>query len=148
MEEIHLACQEEELYSILSVLYNGHDQIDGLFIHYLLQYFTTKEATILRSVCKEFKDAVEVTSWNDIETPIKGRIADWKTSFPVAKSARVEFNSTVQNSDFVHFSSIRKLTLVKCNTITADALQHVHNLKELKLDHCEQLYPGLLHVIQ
>jgi len=148
MEELHLVCQDDEIWSILSILRNGYDRIDKKFIHSLLKYFTTKEATVLRSICKEFKDAVEVTLWDDLKTPIKGSIVDWKTSFPAAKSARVESNLTLQNSDFMHFSSIQKLTLVKCTTITAYALQHVPTLKQLKIYYCPHLCEGVLHIVQ
>ena len=44
----------------------------------LLPMFTTKEATVLRQLCREFKETVSEFPWEDEETVIKGSVAAWK----------------------------------------------------------------------
>jgi hypothetical protein len=109
-EEIHLACQNDEDRSILSVLHNGWDSIIETYEHPLLRYFTTKEATVLRSVCSEFKDAVEVTSWDDRSTVIKHSLFDWKNSFPMAISAKIDARRVIVDRNSC--ARFQKLTIV------------------------------------
>ena len=40
----------------------------------LLPMFTTKEATVLRQLCREFKDTVADFPWEDEKTVIKGSV--------------------------------------------------------------------------
>ena len=54
----------------------------------LLPMFTTKEATVLRQLCKEFKDTVADFPWEDETTVIRGGFEGWRASFPMARRAR------------------------------------------------------------
>lgn len=51
----------------------------------LLPMFDTAEATVLRQLCKEFKDAVSEFQWEDKTTMIRGSVAAWRACFPRAK---------------------------------------------------------------
>jgi len=55
----------------------------------LLPMFTTKEATTLRQLCKEFKSTVADFPWEDEETVIKGSVAAWRACFSRARWANV-----------------------------------------------------------
>jgi len=59
-EKIKLVCNEEDEWSILSVLRNGWDSITEIYEHPLLRYFTMEEACELRAICSEFVDAVSI----------------------------------------------------------------------------------------
>ena len=50
----------------------------------LLPMFDTAEATVLRLLCKEFKDAVMDFPWEDEKTVILGSVASWRACFPRA----------------------------------------------------------------
>jgi hypothetical protein len=133
MEVKHLACQENEIYSVLSILRNGHDRIDESFVHGLLQYFTTKEATIIRSVCSELKDAVEVTSWDDRETVIKRSMTAWKESFPCAISAKIDAHTVVL--DHNNCNTLEKITIVNVHHIPV----YILNIIDLQIKYCNQI---------
>jgi len=133
MEVNHLACQENEIYSVLSILRNGHDRIDEPFVHPLLQYFTTKEATILRAVCSELKDAVEVTSWDDRETVIKRVMVAWKESFPCAISAKIDAHTVTIDRAFC--TTIRKITVINIHQIPTELL----NIIDLQIEYCNRI---------
>jgi hypothetical protein len=65
----------------------------------LLPMFTTKEATTLRQLCKEFKTTVADFPWEDVETVILGSVAEWRACFSRARWANVsgfeeKFNKT------------------------------------------------------
>ena len=55
----------------------------------LLPMFDTKEATVLRLLCKEFKSTVADFPWEDEETVILGSVAAWRACFPRARWANV-----------------------------------------------------------
>lgn len=55
----------------------------------LLLFFTTPEACILRSLCREFREAVSDHPWKDSETVILGSIRAWHACFPCARVANV-----------------------------------------------------------
>ena len=56
----------------------------------LLPMFTTKEATTLRQLCREFKSTVSDFPWEDEETVIMGSVAAWRACFPRARWANVK----------------------------------------------------------
>ena len=55
----------------------------------LLPMFDTKEATVLRLLCREFKETVAQFPWEDDETVIRGSVAAWRACFPKARWANV-----------------------------------------------------------
>ena len=55
----------------------------------LLQFFDTREACMLRLVCREFQEAVAAHPWEDRETVILGSIGAWRACFPRARRANV-----------------------------------------------------------
>jgi hypothetical protein len=73
----------------------------------LLKMFDTREACVLRLVCREFVEAVRVQQWEDRETVIMGSIAAWRACFPRARCANVsklysgQRIASVVDSDFV-----------------------------------------------
>ena len=55
----------------------------------LLPMFDTQEATTLRLLCREFKEAVADFPWEDEKTVILGDVAAWRACFPRARWANV-----------------------------------------------------------
>ena len=70
----------------------------------LLPMFTTKEATVLRQLCREFKDMVADFPWEDDKTEVKGSVAHWGACFPRARLARREVS--VRAGDAVFFINV------------------------------------------
>jgi hypothetical protein len=62
----------------------------------ILGFFTTTEATILRIVSKDIKQAVEWYPWDERtfedESLINQDIINWRKSFPFARSALINFD--------------------------------------------------------
>ena len=134
MEEVkHLACQNDEDCSVLSVLRNGWDSIIETYEHPLLRYFTTKEATVLRSVCSEFKDAVEVSPWDDLQTMIRTNLHDWKVSFPLAISAKINAHRVVLDERLV--ARLEKIHVVNLHIVPSYLL----NIINLQIEYCNQI---------
>ena len=83
----------------------------------LLPMFTTEEATVLRQLCREFKETVAEFPWEDEKTVIKGSVASWRACFPRARCANVTKGYWVAgprktplvDADFVHFVGLRRL---------------------------------------
>ena len=65
-----------------------------------LPFFTTKDATVLRALCREFKEAVTEHKWKDEDTKIKSRVESWRVCFPAAEAANVNGNEELQISTF------------------------------------------------
>jgi hypothetical protein len=130
---IHLACQGEEDRSILSVVGSTWDRIDEVFVHPLLQYFTTKEATILRSVCSEFKYAVEITSWDDSTTIIRKNMHDWKISFPHAITVRIDAHSVLLDEKL--FDGIKHIHILNAHSVPTYLL----NIINLQILQCNKI---------
>ena len=55
----------------------------------LLQFFDTRDACVLRLVCREFQAAVAAHPWEDRDTVILGSIGGWRACFPRARCANV-----------------------------------------------------------
>ena len=113
----------------------------------LLPMFTTKEATTLRQLCKEFKSTVADFPWEDDKTVIKGSVAAWRACFPRAMWANVGQDrypdyigrrTPVVDADFVHFVGLRRLYLFGCTSITDAAFVHLTGIKSLNMAHCNQ----------
>ena len=58
----------------------------------LLPFFDTKEATVLRLLCREFKEAVGQIPWEDEKTVIKGSVAAWRACFPQGQAGKYLFS--------------------------------------------------------
>jgi len=59
---------------------SGYLSTDSILSHAkdsLLPFFTTLDATVLRALCREFKEAVTEHKWRDEATKIKSRVGFW-----------------------------------------------------------------------
>ena len=109
----------------------------------LLPMFTTKEATTLRQLCREFKSTVADFPWEDEETVILGSVAAWRACFPRARWANVRQgwkgrNSPVVDADFVHFVGLRRLNMSCCRSVTDAAFVHLKGIHTLDMAYCSQ----------
>jgi hypothetical protein len=111
----------------------------------LLPMFTTKEATTLRLLCKEFKTTVADFPWEDHRTVIRGSVASWRACFPRARSADVsEWEhfcvkgrmNPVVDADFVHFVGLKWLRMWYCTGITDAAFIHLKGIHTLNMRGC------------
>ncbi len=116
----------------------------------LLPMFSTKEATVLRLVCKELKDAVADFPWEDEKTVIKGSVAAWRACFSRARWANVSqdnlperltrFSSgrriPVVDADFVHFVGLKGLNMSGCTSITDTAFKFLQGIHTLNMKFC------------
>ena len=114
----------------------------------LLPMFTTKEATVLRQLCKEFRSTVADFPWEDDQTVIRGSVAAWRACFPRARWAnvmgyRADFQeegrmTPVVDSDFVHFVGLKRLNMSECRSITDAAFVHLKGIHTLDMYACSQ----------
>ena len=107
----------------------------------LLPMFTTKEATVLRQLCREFKDTVAEFPWEDEKTVICGSVASWRACFPKARWANVNGymrRTPVVDADFVHFVGLRRLDMRWCSSITDAAFVHLKGIHTLEMGVCSQ----------
>jgi hypothetical protein len=115
----------------------------------LLRLFDTREACVLRLVCREFVEAVAQQRWEDRDTVIKGSIAAWRRCFPRARCANVRRwrypseagrlrIASIVNADFVHFEGLRELHMVGCTDVTDAAFVHLRGIHTLDMSYCDQ----------
>ena len=110
----------------------------------LLPMFDTAEATVLRQLCREFKEAVADFPWEDEETVIKGSVASWRACFPRARRASVsnrgeeDCQTPVVDADFVHFVGLRRLNMSYCRSVTDAAFVHLEGIHTLNMMNCSQ----------
>ena len=109
----------------------------------LLPLFTTKEATTLRQLCKEFKSTVADFPWEDEKTLIRGSVAAWRGCFPKARWANVRHGHKgrripVLDADFVHFVGLRRLNMSGCPSITDADFVHLKGIHTLNMFGCSQ----------
>jgi hypothetical protein len=113
-----------------------------------------KEARELRVVCREFRDNVEVTPFDDLVSPIGTRMLEmnwelyrlshcirlWRESFPAAISAcfnkYLQMPPLLRNADFVFFRGLRTLHISCCGGFTDDAFVHLQGVDTLDVSHC------------
>lgn len=122
--------------------WSGEDcaNYDSLLAHTkgaILQFFTTKDATVLRSVCRELKNAVAEYTWADEETLVKSRVYSWKTCFPCAVAVNVS-GTDVQNEDFQHFAALHSLKMRGCLIVSDCAFSHLRGITKLDMSWCNQ----------
>jgi hypothetical protein len=71
--------------SVLSELYGAHSVGEGIF-----GFITTADATPLRLLCREMREAIAVFPWWDEKTRIPAkRLPSWRAAFPAARAAVV-----------------------------------------------------------
>jgi hypothetical protein len=109
----------------------------------LLPMFTTKEATTLRQLCREFKSTVADFPWEDGRTVIKGSVAAWRACFLRARCANVSQEwygqrIPVVDADFVHFVGLRRLDMSFCTSVTDAAFVHLKGIHTLNMSWCNQ----------
>ncbi len=107
-----------------------------------LPFFTTMDATVLRALCKEFKEAVTEHKWRDKDTKIKSRVGSWRACFPVAEvvnvSGEYNHNGKVTNKDFLHFVGLKSLKMTYCDKVTDAAFVHLKGIHTLDMSGCRQ----------
>ena len=108
----------------------------------LLPFFTTMDATVLRALCKEFKEAVTEHKWRDKDTKIKSRVGSWRACFPAAEAANVsgdiDRNGKVTNKDFLHFVGLKSLNMSLCDKVTDAAFVHLKGIHTLDMSWCNR----------
>jgi hypothetical protein len=113
----------------------------------LLRLFDTREACVLRLVCREFVEAVAQQRWEDRDTVIHGSIAAWRRCFPRARCANVRMwdwyavairRAPVVDADFVHFEGLRELYMAGCRAVTDAAFVHLRGIHTLDMSMCSQ----------
>ena len=111
----------------------------------LLPMFDTAEATVLRLLCREFKEAVAQFPWEDDKTVIRGSVAAWRACFPKARWANVTEDedtdgreSPVVDADFVHFVGLRRVNMSWCMSVTDAAFVHLKGSHTLDMAACDQ----------
>jgi hypothetical protein len=111
----------------------------------LLPMFSTREATTLRLINREFTEAVREYQWEDMLTVIQGEIRQWRQCFPRARAASVcSINNPsprlarVVDADFVHFVGLRKLHMAGCREVTDAAFVHLAGIHTLNMSYCRQ----------
>jgi len=107
-----------------------------------LPFFTTKDAIVLRQLCREFKDAVTEHKWRDEETKIKSRVGSWRACFPAAEAANVsgEYgrDEKVTDEDFRHFAGLKSLNMSYCRKVTDAAFVNLKGIHTLNMYDCYQ----------
>ena len=114
----------------------------------LLPMFTTKEATTLRQLCREFKSTGAEFPWEDEDTVITRSVARWRACFPRARWANVSgyalhFNkmgrkAQVTDADFVHLVGVKRLYMARCSGITDAGFVHLRGIHTLDMTFCSQ----------
>jgi hypothetical protein len=115
----------------------------------LLNFFNTREACVLRLVCREFVEAVRRQQWEDRETVIMGSIAAWRACFPRARCANVRMqdifgdggsvrSTPVEDADFAHLNGLRELNMAGCRAVTDAAFAHLRGICTLDMSDCDQ----------
>ena len=127
--------------TFLSILAGPHSVGEGI-----LSFFDTKEARVIRLVCSEFREAVAVVPWADIETRIWGNVRGWRSSFPRATKANISVeylqlrHNAIVDADFVYFEGIHTLDMSYCRQagITDAAFVHLKGIHTLDMSFCDQ----------
>jgi len=143
--DIGLTCATDEYWSILSTVRNGYDSIVTKYTHPILRFFTTAEARVLRTVCTEFLDAVEITPVADskthigrTDTPTRLCLERWHASFPNAQAASVHGCEDLIDADFVRFRGFHTLDISGCTGITDAAFANLRGIRVLNMTNCNQ----------
>ena len=107
-----------------------------------IPFFSTEDATVLRALCKEFKEAVTEHKWRDEDTKIKSRVGSWRACFPAAEVANVRGDYSgdekVSDEDFRHFAGLKSLNMSSCSLVTDAAFVHLKGIHTLDMSWCNQ----------
>ena len=90
--------------SILATL----SRADGCNV--LLKLLTLTDATALRGVCREAREAVAGYPWEDTSTVIKS-FARWRACFPNAARVDISGFRDVTDADFAHLRGVRHVNM-------------------------------------
>ena len=137
----------EGTHSILSVLDGAHSIGQGI-----LGFFTMKESNALRSVCKEFREAVMDFPWMDAKSVIKGSLRAWRAAFPAARAVNLSMYSSwdgrgrrkpIVDSDFVHIrgdarARLHTLNMSESKGVTDAAFVDLRGIQTLNMRWCNQ----------
>ena len=100
----------------------------------LLPMFDTKEATVLRQLCREFKGTVAEFPWEDEKTVIRGSVAAWRACFSRARWANVR--------EYSHFGDEgRRTPVVDADQGECGSMEKV--LSQGQVGECEKVWSGL-----
>ena len=122
----------------------------------LLQFFDTRDACVLRLVCREFQAAVAAHPWEDRDTVILGSIGGWRACFPRARCANVRFyenapgwrHTPVVDADFVHFVGLWELDVSGSTEVTDAAFVHLRGIRVLDMSFCRRITnAGVAHLV-
>lgn len=105
----------------------------------LLNMFDTKSVQPLRSVCKDFKRAIENHPWS---TPslINKDLIKWRSSFPNALSVNLSpLYNTLNDSYMVHLQGVRTIDLSYCRHITGYSFHYLYAARTLNISGCIQI---------
>lgn len=107
----------------------------------ILSHFTTREATTLRAVCREFRAAVAAHPWDDRVTRVEGTVAGWRACFPGARGvnlARRHRKRVLVDSDLVHLAGLESVDLGYSLGITSAGFKHLAGVRRLDMRWCSQ----------
>jgi hypothetical protein len=128
--------------TVLSVLAGAHSAGAGV-----VGFFDTMEASLIRLVCTEFREAIAAAPWADMGTRIRQNVGGWRASFPRATKANISVNdrnprrhNAIVDADFVHFKGIHTLDMSWCGQagITNDGFAHLTGIHTLLMWDCNQ----------
>ncbi len=98
-------------------------------------------------MCSEFREAVAVVPWVDMETRIWGNVGGWRRSFPRATKANISVelsyplrHNAIIDADCVHFEGLHTLNMSYCSQagITDAAFVHLKGIHTLNMSYCGQ----------
>lgn len=81
------------------------------FTPILLGYMSTRDATLLRLVCRTMRAAVTVFPWKDVRTRVSGLLYHWRTSFPHAIAINISCRRDLTDGQFVHLEGLDTISL-------------------------------------
>lgn len=122
-----------------AVLAGGERSVIVVTTAALLGFSCMEEATVLRAVSSDFRDATAAFIWDDIACIEGSRVVQWRACFPNAQRAsvfraRVRPSSTVPAEAFVHLRGIVTLKLsLSCFPVAALVAEQYAQLTSLKL---------------
>ncbi len=112
-------CGGVEPTSVLSVLAGAHSVGEGIFA-----FLTTQDATPLRLLCREMRDAIASFEWWDDKTRIINarRLPSWRAAFPFARAA-VLTDAHLGPAEWESLRNLESLSVVGCTGVTDKRLE-------------------------
>jgi hypothetical protein len=81
------------------------------FTPILFGYMSTRDATVLRLVCRKLRAAVTAFPWKDEQTRVSGLVYHWRTSFPHAIAINISCRRALTDGEFVHLQGLEIISL-------------------------------------